>query len=108
MIRFCMELVVFSLVRCNQPTIFHSYLLFIVSLGFGTRLLLQPFRLRWCYGAGFVSALALWVSVESVLVILMNLLCLGLFWLFGDDDLERKLFHYSLSLASSNKNGEVE
>jgi hypothetical protein len=73
-------------------------LLFILSLGLGTRLLLQPFRLRWCYGAGFVSALALWVSVESVLVILMNLLCLGLFWLLGDDDLERKLFHYSLSL----------
>jgi hypothetical protein len=61
-------------------------------------LLLQPFHLRWCYGAGLVSALALWVSVESVLVILMNFLCLGLFWFFGDDDLERRLFHYSLSL----------
>jgi hypothetical protein len=28
----------------------------------------------------------------------MNFLCLGLFWLMEDDDFERKLFHYSLSL----------
>jgi hypothetical protein len=94
----CLPAIVLSF-RVGRPD--HQsllYLLFVLSLGFGTRLLLQPFRLRWCYGAGFVSALALWVSVESVLVILMNLLCLGLFWLLGDDDLERKLFHYSLSL----------
>jgi hypothetical protein len=94
----CLPTVVLSF-RAGRPD--HqslTYLLFIISFGFGIRLLLQPFRLRWCYGAGFVSALALWVSVESVLVILMNFLCLGLFWLLGDDDLERRLFHYSLSL----------
>jgi hypothetical protein len=96
---FAFQLVIIVSFRAGRPD--HQsliYLLFVLSLGFGTRLLLQPFRLRWCYGAGFVSALALWVSVESVFVILMNLLCLGLFWLLGDDDLERKLFHYSLSL----------
>jgi len=98
-ILFAFQLVIIISFRAGRPD--HQsllYLLFIVSLGFGVRLLLQPFRLRWCYGAGFISALALWVSVESVLVILMNLLCLGLFWLLGDDNLERKLFHYSLSL----------
>jgi hypothetical protein len=91
---FAFQLVIIVSFRAGRPD--HQsliYLLFVLSLGFGTRLLLQPFRLRWCYGAGFVSALALWVSVESVFVILMNLLCLGLFWLLGDDDLERKLFH---------------
>jgi hypothetical protein len=98
-ILFVFQIVIIVSFRAGRPD--HQsliYLLFIVSLGFGTRLLVQPFRLRWCYWAGFVSALALWVSVESVLVILMNLFCLGLFWFLGDDDLERKLFHYSLSL----------
>ena len=95
----CLPAIVISF-RAGRPD--HqslTYLLFIISLGFGARLLLQPFRLRWCYGAGLVSALALWVSVESVLVILMNFLCLGLFWLLGEKDFERKLFHYSLSLS---------
>jgi hypothetical protein len=96
---FVFQIVIILSFKAGRPD--HQsllYLLFIVSLGFGARLLLQPFHLRWCYGAGFVSALALWVSVESVLVILMNLLCLGLFWLLENDDFERKLFHYSLSL----------
>jgi hypothetical protein len=96
---FVFQIVIILSFKAGRPD--HQsllYLLFIVSLGFGARLLLQPFRLRWCYGAGFASALALWVSVESVLVILMNLLCLGLFWLLEDDDFEVKLFHYSLSL----------
>jgi hypothetical protein len=98
-ILFVFHIVIIVSFRAGRPD--HqslTYLLFIISFGFGARLLLQPFRLRWCYGAGLVSALALWVSVESVLVILMNFLCLGLFWFFGDDDLERRLFHYSLSL----------
>jgi hypothetical protein len=96
---FVFQIVIILSFKAGRPD--HQsllYLLFIVSLGFGARLLLQPFRLRWCYGAGFASALALWVSVESLLVILMNLLCLGLFWLLEDDDFEVKLFHYSLSL----------
>jgi len=99
-ILFAFQVVIIVSFRAGRPD--HQsllYLLFILSLGFGSRLLLQPFRLRWCYGAGLVSVLALWVSVESVLVILMNFLCLGFFWLFDDEDLGRKLFHYSLSLS---------
>ncbi len=72
--------------------------LFVVSFGLAVRMLLNPFKLRWCYGAGLVSALALWVSVESILSVLITLSTLGLFWLLDGEDFARKLVHYTLSL----------
>ena len=74
------------------------YLLFILSLGLAIRLILQPFRLRLCYAAGFFSGIAVWVSIESLLIVLVNLVCLGLIWLWKEDQMDRKLFYYSLSL----------
>ena len=72
--------------------------LFVVSFGLAVRMLLNPFRFRWCYGAGLVSAMALWVSVESILGVLVTLSTLGLFWLLDGEDFARKLAHYTLSL----------
>lgn len=75
-------------------------LLFVLSLGFTVRLLTRPYEARLCIGAGFVAALALWVSVESLAAIFLNLLALGLFWVFRREDFARKGLHVSLSLLA--------
>jgi len=72
--------------------------LFVLSFGLAVRMLLKPFTFHWCYGAGLVSALALWVSVEAILGILVVLSTLGLFWVLDGEDFARKLLHYTLSL----------
>jgi hypothetical protein len=71
------------------------FLLFILCLGFGVRLIKEQFKIRWCYGAALAAALAFWVSVESLFIILMNLISLSFFWILGDKDSLRKLFYYS-------------
>ena len=74
-------------------------LLFILSIGLITRLLMRPFDLRLCLFAGFISAFGMWVSVETLLVILGIFVCLGGLWLFGTEGLTKKVFYYSLSLT---------
>ena len=41
----------------------------------------------------------MWVSVEILLVVLINYLCLGGFWLLGREGFTRKTLHYSSSLV---------
>jgi len=74
-------------------------ILFIVSVGLTTRILLRPLDIRLCLMAGFISALGVWVSVETLLVVLAVFLCLGGLWLFGNSDLTRKVSYYSSSLT---------
>ena len=74
------------------------YLLLIITIGVIGRLLIYPCRDRLCLIAGFISALAIWVSIESIILVAVNLLFLGMLWLFIKEDFSRKLLYYSLSL----------
>ena len=80
----------------------HSLILFlfVLSMGFTARLLTRPYRASICLGAGAVAALALWVSVESLAAVLLNLLALGLFWVFKGQDFAKKGLAVSLSLLA--------
>jgi hypothetical protein len=78
----------------------HGLLLtvFILSMGFTLRLLLNPFRPGLCYAAGAISCLSVWISVESFLPLFMNMAALGLAWVAMDKDFARKNLHFSLGL----------
>jgi len=78
----------------------HGLLLtvFILSMGFTLRLLLNPFRAGLCYAAGAVSCLSVWISVESFVPLLMNMAALGLAWVLSDKDFARKNLYFSLGL----------
>lgn len=73
-------------------------LLFIASLGLGLRMLVSPFNRLVCFAAGFISALSIWVSVESILFSLVIFSGLGVYWLLGERGVSRKLLHYSFYL----------
>ena len=78
----------------------HGLLLtvFILSMGFTLRLLIQPFRKDLCYAAGAINCLSVWISVESFLPLLMNMAALGLAWVAMEKDFARKNLHFSLGL----------
>ena len=52
-------------------------LLFILLIGFTLRLLFDPGRLRPALWAGLVSALAVWISVESILPVALSIAAPG-------------------------------
>jgi hypothetical protein len=74
-------------------------LLFILSIGLITRILMRPFNVRLCLLAGCFSAFGMWVSVETLLVILGIFVCFGGLWLFGTEGITRKIYYYALSLT---------
>ena len=76
-------------------------LLFIVWMGLTIRLLADPDRWRTAVWAGAVSALAIWVSVESVLVALLSIAGLGLFWLLGERRLARVNLIYGAAILAA-------
>jgi hypothetical protein len=78
------------------------YLLFIINIGIIARLLIDPCRNRLCIMAGLVSALAIWISIESMILVSVNLLFLGLLWIFSKDEYARKLFYYTLALFAGS------
>ena len=80
----------------------HSLILFlfVLSIGFTVRLLTRPYRASICIGAGAVAALALWVSVESLAAVFLNLLALGIFWVFKREDFAKKGLSVSISLLA--------
>jgi len=94
-----------------QPAIFFSYLagrpdhhslitfLFVVSLGFIVRMMLDPARKLWAWGGGFVSALGFWVCIElGVFIILPVIVFFSVLWLLREKDIGSALFNYSASL----------
>lgn len=89
-------LVTYTVGRADHQSFLST--LFVVSLGLGVRVLLYPFSYRWCYLFGITSAIMLWVSMEAILVVLVNLTALTFFWLIVREDFSRKLVHYTLSL----------
>jgi hypothetical protein len=74
-------------------------LLFILSIGVTTRLLTRPFNWRLSLVAGIISAFGMWVSVETLLVVLGFFVCFGGLWLFGTEGLTKKILYYSSSLT---------
>ena len=73
-------------------------LFFILSIGTGLRMLVRPFSRQTCYLAAFLAALAIWVSIESIVFPLLTIFAFGLFWLLGNKGFTRKLVHYSSAL----------
>lgn len=64
-------------------------LLFVLYLALTIRLLMDPGRWLWAVLAGSVAAVALWVSVETMLFVVAGIAAPGLIWLLG----ERRLSH---------------
>ena len=80
----------------SQPAIFGAFavgrpdhhglqiLLFVLLIGLTLRLIFDPTRTRAAIWAGAISALAVWISVESILPVALSIAALGLTWLCGE------------------------
>lgn len=64
-------------------------LLFIVYFGSTIRLLMDPRQLGLAVVAGTVAALALWVSVETLLFVVAGIAVSGVVWILGDQRIPR-------------------
>ena len=79
-----------------QPAVFGAFavgrpdhhgvqvILFVLLIGLTLRLIFDPARARAAIWAGAISALAVWISVESILPVVLSIAALGLVWLFGE------------------------
>ncbi len=65
-------------------------LLFALSVALTMRLMHHELRPREALGAGLVVALAMWISVESLVATALMLVALGLAWVWHGGDLARK------------------
>ena len=74
-------------------------LLFILSLGFALRVLTNPERKFDAMAAGTIGALAIWVSIESLIAVIAMLATFALCWLLGNRHTLRALVTYSTSLC---------
>ncbi|MFQ6018438.1 MAG: hypothetical protein ACE5KF_09595 [Kiloniellaceae bacterium] len=73
-------------------------LLCMLLIGLTIRLLLEPERGNRAIWAGVVTALAIWVSIETMLVVAIAIASLGLFWLSGDRRLARILLLHAVAV----------
>ncbi len=92
-----------------QPAIFGAFavgrpdhhgvqiLLLVLLIGLTLRLIFDPARTRAAIWAGAVSALAVWISVESILPVVLSIAALGLAWLFGEPRTLRALVIHAAS-----------
>ncbi len=78
----------------------HSLILlvFILSLGFNLRLILHPFRAATCHFAGLLGAFSIWLTLESMVALFVNLLTLVLIWTLRRPQFSRSLAHFSVAL----------
>ncbi len=75
-------------------------LLFIVALGQALRMLVEPFDRNRAVLTGCISALAVWVSMESILGVLIVQTSLGIWWLlYGGQQYLKNLVCYNAALA---------
>jgi len=74
-------------------------LLFVLALGFAVRVIERPFAPRLCIAAGAVSALSMWTSVESLVMVAVILSVLGGLWIHYGGDAMKKALCYSASLT---------
>jgi len=75
-------------------------LLLILSLGFALRVLANPERKFDAVAAGLIGALAIWVSIESLVAVVATLATFGLCWVFGDRRILRALAFFSAALCA--------
>ena len=73
--------------------------LFAMSIGFMVRLLTQHYQRRWTIWFGAAAALSLWVGMESLLMVVLVQITLGLRWLFGNQTSAIQLRDYFASLS---------
>ncbi|MEE8499291.1 MAG: hypothetical protein V3S27_01865, partial [Kiloniellales bacterium] len=59
-------------------------ILFVLLIGLTLRLIFDPTRTRAASWAGAISALEVWISVESILQVVLSIAALGLAWLCGE------------------------
>jgi hypothetical protein len=97
---FLSQFYLFVMFQAGRPD-HHCLLLFLftVSFGYTLRLLLFPYAARWAAPAGAVSALAVWVSVESLVPLAVNLTVLGMMWVIRRQDFSSKNLAFCLTLA---------
>ncbi|MCL5282086.1 MAG: hypothetical protein M1376_19520 [Planctomycetes bacterium] len=96
---FAVQSAVMSIFQAGRPD-HHSLLvfLFLLMVGFALRLIERPSAATICYAAGALSALSMWVSVESLVAVGMTLGLLGIMWVLRGSDFSGTAFHYSASL----------
>jgi hypothetical protein len=75
-------------------------LLFILTLGFALRTLTNPERKFDTVAAGLVGAIAVWVSIESLVMVFAVIAALGLCWLLGDRRMLRALVRFSVAMLA--------
>ncbi len=73
-------------------------LLFVLSLGFVLRLVELPFNFGLCAAAGALSALSMWTSFESLVMVAVFLCVLSGLWIRYGGDSMKKVLCYSASL----------
>ncbi len=98
---FAAQIGVMSVFQAGRPD-HHSLLelLFLLILGYALRLIGRPFAVATSYSAGAISALSMWVSVESLVVVGITLAALGILWVVRGSDFSRKALHYAVSLLA--------
>jgi hypothetical protein len=96
---FVLQIAALSSYQPGRPD-HHGLILFffVLSLGFTFRIILRPVSTRFCYIAGAIGALSMWISVESMVSVGITIGVLGLFWLLEDGDFLDKSLRYSLAL----------
>lgn len=90
---------IFGMFLVGRPD-HHGFLilLYILLIGFTVRMLLDPHRESAAVHAGLTGALAIWVSTESILPVVLSIAALGLSWLFAEPRYARLQVRYATSL----------
>jgi len=96
---FVFTLITLCFYQAGRPD-HHSLInfVFVLSIGFTFRIILRPISTRLCYMAGAISALSMWISVESMVPVGITIGVLGLLWLLEGGDFLDKSLHYTLAL----------
>ena len=76
-------------------------LLFVTYVGLTIRIVVEPHRNAMAAFAGIVAALALWVSMETLLFVVVGIAVPGLFWVAGFARISRAMLIHSASLLAA-------
>jgi len=79
----------------------HSLLIFlyVISIGLAIRMTTRPLIRANCYITGAISALSMWIVLESLAPVGIILAALGLLWLLEHGDFMEKALHYTLAMT---------
>jgi asparagine N-glycosylation enzyme membrane subunit Stt3 len=96
---FIAQTLLFQIFTFGRPD-HHSLLmlLFILLLGCLFRIIDQPHNNKYILISGFIAALSLWVSVETIFAIIMVFVTMTFFWLIRGAAYSRQLLLFSLTI----------